>query len=254
MEEKLVLLVLSTTGCSLEGCSSYPPSHRHVRRRGSLCASHQRFTPHLGLCKQRIRQSQRGTRGRATEAAASHADTGYGSRPEQPQLLRAAVGRLTPHRASACPGQWRARRLSRQSWSPCPAPASAAEDDFKYRAERQIPLMTSSTYRGIMLHRVADVQHFSRLRIHGALGSVPPRESWGRGGSGDGRGGKAAGIGSAGAGVGSARDAALGAGMGSAGDAALGAGTGSAGDAALATRVLLCVGFFAFFISLSSVN
>lgn len=83
-----------------------------------------------------------------------------------------------------------------------------------------------------MLHRVANVQHFSCLGIHGALGSVPPRDSWGRGGGGDGRGRKAGGKRERGS----------------------RAGAGSARDAALATRVPPCVGFFAFFISLSSVN
>lgn len=81
-----------------------------------------------------------------------------------------------------------------------------------------------------MLHRVANVQHFSRLGIHGALGSVLPRESWGRGR--DGRGRRAGGTRQRGS----------------------RAGAGSGRDAALATRVPPCIGFFAFFISLSSVN
>lgn len=83
-----------------------------------------------------------------------------------------------------------------------------------------------------MLHRVTNVQHFSRLGIHRALGSVLPQESWGRGGGGDGRGRKAGGI----------------------TEHRSRAGAGSTRDAALATCVPPCVGFFAFFISLSSVN
>lgn len=82
-----------------------------------------------------------------------------------------------------------------------------------------------------MLHRVADVQHFSCLGIHRALGSVLPRESWGRGGDGDGRGGKAAGMRQRRSGPGGQRQ---------------GCCTGH--------RVPPSVGFFAFFISLSSVN
>lgn len=82
-----------------------------------------------------------------------------------------------------------------------------------------------------MLHRVADVEHFSCLGVHGERGSLLPRESWGRGG---GRGGAAGG-----------REE---------GERERGP-AGSARDAALATRVPPpSVGFFAFFISLSSVN
>lgn len=92
------------------------------------------------------------------------------------------------------------------------------------RTSKQTPSLASSTYRGVMLHRVADVEHFSCLGVHGARGKLLPRESWGRGG---GREEGERGRGRA----------------------------GSARDAALATRVPPpSVGFFAFFISLSSVN
>lgn len=72
-----------------------------------------------------------------------------------------------------------------------------------------------------MLHRVTDVQHFSLLGIYRQVGTVPPEESWGR------------------EEMEPSRET-----QGWA---------GSARDAALATCVRF-VGFFAFFISLSSVN
>lgn len=69
------------------------------------------------------------------------------------------------------------------------------------RASRQPPSIASSTYRGVMLHRVADVEHFSCLGVHGAPGSLLPRESWGRGG---GRGGVVGGRKESGSGAGRA--------------------------------------------------
>lgn len=76
-----------------------------------------------------------------------------------------------------------ARRLREQSQGTRPhcTPATAPGHDSRQGARRQNPLAKRSTYRGVMLHRVTDVQHFSLRGSYRPVGTFPAEESWGRG-------------------------------------------------------------------------
>lgn len=56
----------------------------------------------------------------------------------------------------------------------------SGREQAQARSNKVRPLTKSSTYRGIMLHRVTDVQHFSLLGIYRQVGTVPAEESWGQ--------------------------------------------------------------------------